>query len=149
LNQQAGKLRDSAEVIVKKGREFIGPHCNPVKVDAEAQNQAYRKRGGRIWADNNSETVLPGKELKDALDYLCDSLHHVDSGTGQLVHAWWFHPHPVDYCRGNTSDKPHSGAETLVAGAASHERRNLMLSKPDISKSPRSLCTMLRIHESL
>src|SRR6266436_6545522 len=26
LNQKAGKLRESAEVIVKKGKEFIGPH---------------------------------------------------------------------------------------------------------------------------
>ena len=36
LNQQAGKLRESAEVIVKKGKEFIGPHCDSVKTDTEA-----------------------------------------------------------------------------------------------------------------
>ena len=37
LNQQAGKLRESAEVIVKKGKEFIGPHRDGVKTDTEAQ----------------------------------------------------------------------------------------------------------------
>jgi len=40
LNQQAGKLRESAEVIVKKGKEFIGPQGNSVKTDTEAQKQA-------------------------------------------------------------------------------------------------------------
>ena len=43
LNQQAGKLRESAEVIVKKGKEFIGPHCDSVKTDTEAQKQAYQE----------------------------------------------------------------------------------------------------------
>jgi gas vesicle protein len=43
LNQQAGKLRESAEVIVKKGKEFIGPHCDSVKTDTEAQKQAYEE----------------------------------------------------------------------------------------------------------
>jgi hypothetical protein len=43
LNQQAGKLRESAEVIVKKGKEFIGPHCDSVKTDTEAQKQSYQE----------------------------------------------------------------------------------------------------------
>jgi gas vesicle protein len=43
LNQQAGKLRESAEAIVKKGKEFIGPHCDSVKTDTEAQKQAYEE----------------------------------------------------------------------------------------------------------
>ena len=43
LNQQAGKLRESAEEIVKKGKEFIGPHCNSVKTDTEAQKQSYQE----------------------------------------------------------------------------------------------------------
>ena len=43
LNQKAGKLRESAEVIVKKGKEFIGPHCDSVKTDTEAQKQAYQE----------------------------------------------------------------------------------------------------------
>jgi gas vesicle protein len=43
LNQKAGKLRESAEVIVKKGKEFIGPPCNGVTTDTEAQKQAYQE----------------------------------------------------------------------------------------------------------
>ncbi len=43
LNQQAGKLRESADKIVKKGKEFIGPHCDSVKTDTEAQKQAYQE----------------------------------------------------------------------------------------------------------
>jgi gas vesicle protein len=43
LNQQAGKLRESADVIVKMGQEFIGPHCDSVKTDTEAQKQAYQE----------------------------------------------------------------------------------------------------------
>ena len=43
LNQQAGKLRESAEVIVKKGKEFIGPHCDSVKTDTEAQKESYQE----------------------------------------------------------------------------------------------------------
>ena len=43
LNQQAGKLRESADVIVKKGKEFIGPPCDSVKTDTEALKQAYKE----------------------------------------------------------------------------------------------------------
>ena len=43
LNQQAGKLRESADVMVQKGKEFIGPHGNSVKTDTEAQKQADRE----------------------------------------------------------------------------------------------------------
>ena len=43
LNQQAGKLRESADVIVKKGKEFIGPPCDSVKTDTEAEKQAYKE----------------------------------------------------------------------------------------------------------
>ena len=43
LNQQAGKLRESADVIVKKGKEFIGPLRDGVKTDTEAQKQAYQE----------------------------------------------------------------------------------------------------------
>ena len=38
LNEQAGKLRESADGIVKKGKEFIGPHC-----DSDAQKQTFRE----------------------------------------------------------------------------------------------------------
>jgi gas vesicle protein len=43
LNKQVGKLRESADEIVKKGKEFIGPHCNSVQTDTEAQRQAYQE----------------------------------------------------------------------------------------------------------
>ena len=43
LNQQAGKLRESADVIVKKSKELIGPNCDSVKTDTEAQKQAYQE----------------------------------------------------------------------------------------------------------
>jgi gas vesicle protein len=43
LNQQARKLRENAEGIVKKGKEFIGPHRDSVKTDTEAEKQAYEE----------------------------------------------------------------------------------------------------------
>jgi gas vesicle protein len=43
LNQQAEKLRKSADKIVKKGKEFIGPHCDSVKTDPEAEKQTYEE----------------------------------------------------------------------------------------------------------
>jgi hypothetical protein len=43
LNQQAEKLRESAEGIVKKGKEFIGPPRNSVKTDTEAEKQVYQE----------------------------------------------------------------------------------------------------------
>jgi len=44
LNQQAGKLRETAEGIVKKGKEFIGPPRDSVKTDTEAEKQAYQEK---------------------------------------------------------------------------------------------------------
>ena len=43
LNQQAGKLLETADGIVKKGKEFIGPHCDSVKTDTEAEKHAYQE----------------------------------------------------------------------------------------------------------
>jgi gas vesicle protein len=43
LNVQAGKLRESADEIVKKGKEFIGPQRESVKTDTEAEKQAYQE----------------------------------------------------------------------------------------------------------
>jgi gas vesicle protein len=44
LNQQAGKLRESAEGLVKKGQEFIGGQKRgSVKTDTEAEKQAYEE----------------------------------------------------------------------------------------------------------
>lgn len=44
LNQQAGKLRDTADDILRKGKDFIGPQCNSVRNDTEAEKQAYREK---------------------------------------------------------------------------------------------------------
>jgi gas vesicle protein len=43
LNQEAGKLRESADGIVKKGKEFVGTRCDSVKTDSEAEKQAYQE----------------------------------------------------------------------------------------------------------
>ena len=44
LNQQAGKLRESAEGLVKKGKEFMGGQKRgSVKTDTEAEKQAYQE----------------------------------------------------------------------------------------------------------
>jgi len=43
LNQQAGTRRESPEVTVKKGKEFIGPHRDSVKTDTEAERQAHQE----------------------------------------------------------------------------------------------------------
>jgi hypothetical protein len=43
LNQQAGELRESADVIAEKGKELIGPHCDSVKTDTEAEMQAHQE----------------------------------------------------------------------------------------------------------
>jgi gas vesicle protein len=41
LNQQAGKLLETADGIVKKGKEFIATRCDAVKTDTEAEKHAY------------------------------------------------------------------------------------------------------------
>jgi gas vesicle protein len=44
LNEQAGKLRESAEGLVKKGKEFMGGQKRgSVKTDTEAEKQAYQE----------------------------------------------------------------------------------------------------------
>jgi len=41
LNQQAGKLRESADKIVKKGKEFVSRHGDSVETATEAEKQVY------------------------------------------------------------------------------------------------------------
>jgi gas vesicle protein len=43
LNQQAGKLRRSAEGVIRKGREIVGPHRDSVDTPTEAEKQAYQE----------------------------------------------------------------------------------------------------------
>ena len=43
LNQQAGKLRETADGIVKKGKDFIGPLSDSVKSESDAKKQAFRE----------------------------------------------------------------------------------------------------------
>jgi gas vesicle protein len=40
LNQRAAKLREAAEEIAKKGKDFVGPHRDSVKTDTEVEGQA-------------------------------------------------------------------------------------------------------------
>jgi gas vesicle protein len=43
LNQQAGKLRQSAERVVRKGRNIVGSHRDSVDTATEAEKQAYQE----------------------------------------------------------------------------------------------------------
>ena len=43
LNHQAGRLLKTADGLVKRGKEFIGPHCDSVKTDTEAEKHAYQE----------------------------------------------------------------------------------------------------------
>ena len=43
VNQKAAKLREAADEIAKKGKEFIGPRRDSVKTDPEAERQAYQE----------------------------------------------------------------------------------------------------------
>ena len=46
LNQQAGKLRESAEGIVHKGREFMSRHCyDSVNTAKEAERKVEEEEG--------------------------------------------------------------------------------------------------------
>jgi gas vesicle protein len=49
LNEQVGKLLESADEIVKKGKEFIGFHGNSVQTDTEAEKQAYQEGKREHW----------------------------------------------------------------------------------------------------
>jgi len=43
LNKQAGKLRQTAEGVVRKGREIVGSHRDTVDTATEAEKQAYQE----------------------------------------------------------------------------------------------------------
>lgn len=43
FNQQAAKLRETADELAKKGKEFIASHRDSVKSDTEAEKQAYQE----------------------------------------------------------------------------------------------------------
>ena len=43
LNQHAGKLRESAEAVVEKGRKFMGHQRDAVDTHTEAEAQAYHE----------------------------------------------------------------------------------------------------------
>ena len=44
LNQQAKKLREAADEIVRKGKDFIGPHGDSPKSDTDAEKQDYQEQ---------------------------------------------------------------------------------------------------------
>jgi gas vesicle protein len=43
LNQQAGKLRERTEAVIKKGSKLIGSHRDSVDTTTEAEQQAYQE----------------------------------------------------------------------------------------------------------
>jgi gas vesicle protein len=43
LNQQAGKLRQTAKGVVRKGRKIVGSHRDTVDTVTEAEKQAYQE----------------------------------------------------------------------------------------------------------
>jgi gas vesicle protein len=51
LNEQAGTLRRSADAILKNATEFIGPHCDSVENDTEAEKQTYREERRETFAE--------------------------------------------------------------------------------------------------
>jgi hypothetical protein len=48
LNQRAAKLRETAEEIAKKGKEFVGPRGDSVKTVTEAEKQSYQEEKREI-----------------------------------------------------------------------------------------------------
>ena len=54
LNQRAGKLRRSAEGVVKKGREIVGSHRDSVDTATEAEKQAYQEEKQENLGDKYS-----------------------------------------------------------------------------------------------
>jgi gas vesicle protein len=43
LNQQAGRLRERTEAVIKKGSKLIGSHRDSVDTTTEAEQQAYQE----------------------------------------------------------------------------------------------------------
>jgi gas vesicle protein len=43
LNQQAGRLRERTEAVIKKGSKLIGAHRASVDTTTEAEQQAYQE----------------------------------------------------------------------------------------------------------
>ena len=43
LNQQAAKLRQAADEIAKRAKDFVGPQRDSVKTDTDAEKQAYQE----------------------------------------------------------------------------------------------------------
>ena len=44
LNQQVGKLREAADEVVKKGKDFIDRHGDTIKGDTDAEKQDYQEQ---------------------------------------------------------------------------------------------------------
>ena len=101
--------------------------CGSVDATTEEENSRTRKNGERHWADRKSDRVcsLYKKELKDALDDLCDSFDHVGTRIGHLLHDGWVRPHTIGDCPDSSRGQSCSGTETLVAASAFKGRRFL------------------------
>ena len=43
LKQQAAQLREAADEIAKRAKDFVGPQRDSIKTDTEAERQAYQE----------------------------------------------------------------------------------------------------------
>ena len=43
VKERADRLRTAAEEIAKRAREFVGPQCNSIETDSEAEKQDYQE----------------------------------------------------------------------------------------------------------
>lgn len=48
VNQQAAKLREAADEIAKRAKDFVGPQRDSVKTDTDAEKQAYQEEKREI-----------------------------------------------------------------------------------------------------
>ncbi len=51
LNQQAAKLRERTEAVIKKGSKLIGSHRDPVDTTTKAEKQAYQEEKRKTLGD--------------------------------------------------------------------------------------------------
>jgi gas vesicle protein len=48
FNHQAANLRDAADEIAKRAKDFVGPHRDSVKTDTAAEKQTYQEEKREI-----------------------------------------------------------------------------------------------------
>lgn len=88
LNEQAAKLRESADEIVKKERNSWAHTAIRSTSIRKPKSSPTRKIGARPWVASQSTIVrhIAGKDLDD-LGNLCDACDHGPGGISWLLHA--------------------------------------------------------------